>query len=321
MEQLDAQVSNFIELTMSYYTTRSMANIHLTRQCYRDMSLALSTPVPDSIVIKNDRIIGQDDNSIPIRHYLPKHLSIHENLQVVYFHGGGFIVGDLDTHDDVCAGIADTCGINLVSVDYRLAPEHQYPCDIKDCLSLVDGLLAQGKFIILVGDSAGANLAACVANARSNYTETQLLGQILIYPVLAHNELTQSMNEHANAPLLTKEHMTFYHASRVGGDTLNIPEKDPLYCPLQASSFNALPESYLFPAQIDPLYDDCKLYAQALKNAGVKVENYSEIGIGLVHGYLRARHISDKAAFNFKKICETVSTIGREHAIKSSCAP
>ncbi|MGO2236332.1 MAG: alpha/beta hydrolase fold domain-containing protein [Marinomonas sp.] len=84
--------------------------------------------------------------------------------------------------------------MNLVSVDYRLAPEHQYPCDIKDCLSLVDDLLAQGKFIILVGDSAGANLAACVANARSNYTQTQLLGQILIYPVLAHNELTKSMN-------------------------------------------------------------------------------------------------------------------------------
>ena len=146
-------------------------------------------------------------------HYQPQGISSPKMLsypvQVVYLHGGGFVVGDLDSHDDLCAEMADICGFNLVSVAYRLAPEHQYPCDISDCLALVDHLIHRGKAIILVGDSAGATLAACVANARSSYTGTQLLGQVLIYPALANDASTSSMHEHAHAPLLTKEEMTF----------------------------------------------------------------------------------------------------------------
>jgi acetyl esterase len=186
---------------------------------------------------------------------------------------------------------------------------------------VVDELLNQGKKIILVGDSAGATLAACVANARASYTGTQLLAQVLIYPALAHERFTRSMDEHANAPLLTKADMAFYHAIRVGGNDVNvsspksmpipIPKQDPLYCPMQAQTFDGLPPSYLFPAQIDPLHDDCALYARALDDAGVKVENHTQIGLGLVHGYLRARHTSNKAAANFKKICETVLSLGR----------
>ena len=224
------------------------------------------------------------------------------------------MVGDLDSHDDVCAEIANFCGFNLVSVDYRLAPEYQYPCDISDCLAVVDELLNQGKSIILVGDSAGGTLAACVANARTSCTDTKLLGQVLIYPALADTQATPSMDEHANAPLLTKADMAFYHAIRVGGIDANVPVQDPLYCPMQAQSFGALPPTYLFPAQIDPLYDDCALYAHALQEAGVKAENYTHLGMGLVHGYLRARHTSAKAAANFNKICQTVLSLGKSEA-------
>ena len=320
MTQLDAQVQAFVDQSMSYYPDDAVgAEIAQQRQWYNALCLALAAPRPDTVVIKDDSVRGLDGYLIPVRHYqakpiprpFPADAELNSNLQVVYFHGGGFVVGGLDSHDDVCAELADFCGFNLISVDYRLAPEHQYPCDINDCLAVVDHLLNQGKKLILVGDSAGGTLAACVANARSSYSSTQLLGQVLIYPALAGGIQTRSTQEHANAPLLTQADMAFYHAIRVGGNESKVPKQDPHFCPMQAQSFAALPPSFLFPAQIDPLHDDCERYEQALQGAGVKVKNNTNIGIGLVHGHLRARHTSDKAAANFKAICTAVKDLGK----------
>ena len=178
--QLDSQMTAFVEHSMSYYPADAVdADIDQQRRWYRAMYESLAAPRAPSIIIKNGVVEGPDGHSIPVRYYQPKYLSAHgetnSNVQVVYFHGGGFVVGNLDSHDDVCAEITNFCGFNLVSVGYRLAPENQYPCDINDCLAMVDELFNQGKKIILVGDSAGATLAACVANARASYTGTQLL--------------------------------------------------------------------------------------------------------------------------------------------------
>tara|TARA_B110000211_G_scaffold170184_1_gene192078 strand:- start:2412 stop:3362 length:951 start_codon:yes stop_codon:yes gene_type:complete len=316
MTQLDAQVQAFVDQSMSYYPADAVgAEVTQQRQWYNALCLALAAPRPDTVVIKDDNVQGVDGYLIPVRHYQAKPLSdnaeLLSNLQVVYFHGGGFVVGGLDSHDDVCAELADFCGFNLVSVDYRLAPEYQYPCDINDCLAVVDHLLDQGKKLILVGDSAGGTLAACVANARSNYSGKQLLGQVLIYPALAGGIQTRSTQEHAYAPLLTQADLVFYHAIRVGGNESKVPKQDPYFCPMQTQSFAALPPTFLFPAQIDPLHDDCERYEQALRAAGVEVQNNTNIGIGLVHGYLRARHTSSKAAANFKAICTAVKDLGQ----------
>jgi acetyl esterase len=316
MTRLDAQVQAFVDQTIAHYPADAVAaDITQQRQWYRHMYLSFAAPKPANVLIKDEQVQGPDGHLVPVRHYQPQGLPSPEKLnypvQVVYLHGGGFVVGDLDSHDDLCAEMADLCGFNLVAVAYRLAPEHQYPCDISDCLAVVDHLLKQGKSIILVGDSAGATLAACVANTRSAYTGSQLLGQVLIYPALAHDATTPSMHEHANAPLLTCEDMVFYHAIRLGGSDVIAPTQDPSYCPMQATVFDALPPTHLFPAQIDPLSDDCELYANALQGAGVRVENNTQLGMGLVHGYLRARHMSDKAATNFQHICATVLALGR----------
>ncbi|MCO4837032.1 MAG: alpha/beta hydrolase [Oceanospirillaceae bacterium] len=318
MTLLDAQMQVFVAQTMQHYPADAeVSNTVQQRQCYQNMYLAFASPKPANVKSIDEQIKGPDGHFIPVRHYQPhthpQSITGPESprypVQVVYFHGGGFVVGDLDSHDDLCAEMADLCGFNLVSVAYRLAPEHRYPCDITDCLAVVDHLLGQGKAIILVGDSAGATLAACVSNARSSYTGTQLLGQVLIYPALANDDTTPSMQEHAHAPLLSKQDMTFYHGIRVGEG--HAPIQDPLCCPLHASSFADLPPSHLFPAQIDPLFDDCGLYAKALSRAGVEVENHTQAGDGLLHGHLRARHMSDKAGANFQLICKTILALGR----------
>ncbi|MDB4002792.1 alpha/beta hydrolase [Oceanospirillaceae bacterium] len=314
MTLLDTQMQAFIAQTMQHYPADAVvSNTAQQRQCYKNMYLAFALPRPANVKSVDKYVEGPDGHLIPVRHYDPQAKSSPENLkhpvQVVYLHGGGFVVGDLDSHDDLCAQMADLCGFKLVSVAYRLAPEHRYPCDITDCLAVVDHLLEQGKAVILVGDSAGATLAACVANARSSYTGTQLLGQVLIYPALANDANTPSMQEHAHAPLLSKQDMIFYHGIRVGEG--HAPIQDPLCCPLHASSFADLPPSHLFPAQIDPLFDDCGLYAKALSRAGVEVENHTQAGDGLLHGHLRARHMSDKAGANFQLICKTILALGR----------
>jgi|TARA_B110000908_G_C10176528_1_gene413503 acetyl esterase len=317
MTLLDAQMQAFVAQTMQHYPANAeVSNTAQQRQCYQNMYLAFASPKPANVNSIDEQIKGPDGYFIPVRHYQPPShpqsisgpKSPRYPVQVVYLHGGGFVVGDLDSHDDLCAEMADLCGFNLVSVAYRLAPEHRYPCDITDCLAVVDHLLGQGKAIILVGDSAGATLAACVANARSSYTCTQLLGQVLIYPALANDDTTPSMQEHAHAPLLSKQDMTFYHGIRVGDGPA--PIKDPFYCPLQASNYAGLPPSHLFPAQIDPLFDDCGLYAKALSRAGVEVKNHTQAGDGLLHGHLRARHMSDKARANFHQICQTIVALG-----------
>ncbi len=186
MTLLDPQMQAFIAQTLQHYPVHgAVTNVIQQRQCYRDMYRSFSAPKPTRVQIKDEQVKGPDGHLIPIRHYRPQGISSPKMLsypvQVVYLHGGGFVVGDLDSHDDLCAEMANICGFNLVSVAYRLAPEHQYPCDISDCLALVDHLLYLGKAIIRVVDSACSTLAASVYNPRASYTGTLVLVQLLIF--------------------------------------------------------------------------------------------------------------------------------------------
>ena len=132
MTLLDPQMQAFIAQTLQHYPVHgAVTNVIQQRQCYRHMYRSFSAPQPPRVLIKDGRMKGADCNLIPIRHYRPQGSSSPKMLsypvQVVYLHGGGVVVDDLDSHDDLCAEMADICSFNLVSVAYRLAPEHQYP--------------------------------------------------------------------------------------------------------------------------------------------------------------------------------------------------
>ena len=315
MTQLDAQMQKFVDQSINFYPVDAVAaSVEQQRIWYNALCQDFAAPRPKGIVVNDAYIAAKDAYLVPVRHYTCAERdsatgSSDGTTHIVYMHGGGFVVGGLDSHNDICAELSASTGLNLVSVDYRLAPTYQYPDDINDCLTVIDNLLEAGKKVILVGDSAGGTLAACVANARKSYTHTQLLGQVLIYPSLSLGVETHSMKEHAFAPLLTREDMDYYLPIRVGGVVENIPQTDPRYIPMQSLDYKDLPATHLFPAQIDPLHDDCELYAQALRQAGVSVTNHTAVGQGLVHGHLRARNMSDKAAHNFEEICAAVSAL------------
>jgi acetyl esterase len=303
---LDKEIQGFIQQTLNFYPADAVdASVAQQRQWYDALCAAYRQPRPAALRVSDSLVMGKDGHQIPIRTYqIGAEVS---QQQVLYAHGGGFVVGDLDSHDDVCAEIASRCQVDVVSVDYRLAPEYHYPQDLNDCLAVLDGLLAKGHQLVLAGDSAGGALSACVANSRLEACGTGIIGQVLIYPSLAKDWTTASMITHANAPMLTKADMEYYLPLRTNGEPS--PFDDPGFVALANTDLSGLPPTHLFPAEVDPLCDDCELYAQALQAVGVEAVNHLEVGQGLVHGHLRARNVSSKAKANFDGICASITQL------------
>ncbi|MGD9865411.1 MAG: alpha/beta hydrolase [Pseudodonghicola sp.] len=251
--------------------------------------------------------VGVEDRSadgVPVRIYSAGDPS----RTVLYFHGGGFVVGGLDSHDDVCAEICAGTGYRVISVDYRLAPEHKHPAAFDDAWTATQWAARRfGDPIVLAGDSAGGNLAAAVAHhARSR--GPQILGQVLIYPGLGGDGSAPSYRQHAHAPLLSAAEMDFYETVRLAAGQPR-PLDDPTYAPLQDSDFTRLPPTVIVTADCDPLRDDAGLYADRLRAAGVRVHWINEPG--LVHGYLRARRMAARARDSFERIEVAIEALGQ----------
>lgn len=294
---IDAETWAFIEETSRYYPPDTVAmGIAEQRAIYDRMCRAFFRGYPAGVVAED--VLAGD---VPVRRYAKGDAP----ALVMYFHGGGFVVGGLDSHDDVCAEICDRTGYIVVSVDYRLAPEHKHPAMFEDCVSATRGVMAHWDgAVMLCGDSAGGNLAAAVAQAMRGETN-RILGQVLIYPGLGGDMTKGSYLTHAKAPMLTLEELEFYKNIRIDGEE---PNNDPSYAPLQDENFADLPPSVLITAQCDPLSDDGSDYRDAIQAAGGKAIWINEPG--LVHGYLRARHTVARASESFDRIISALLALG-----------
>ena len=218
---------------------------------------------------------------------------------VLYLHGGGFVVGGLDSHDDICAEISARTGLAVICADYRLVPEHPHPAAYDDALAVARALLADGP-LLLAGDSAGGNLAAAVS--RGLRGASGLRGQVLIYPGLGGDPDSGSGLTHAHAPMLTREDVLFYTDLRHAGPP---PADDPTSAPLQDHDFSGLPPTLAIGAECDPLCDDAAAYAARITAAGGRA--MAVVEPGLVHGYLRARATGPRAAASFDRIIATLT--------------
>jgi acetyl esterase len=302
---IDAQTWAFIRETESWYPPDAVGlTIGQQRAVYDKMCAAFYAGRPANVVVE-DRALPQAAHSIPLRHYSSTQGAA---AQVLYFHGGGFVVGGLDSHDDVCAEICAGTGFDVTSVDYRLSPEHPFPQDVEDALAVAAAQMGvqAGKPVVLVGDSAGANLCAVVA-ALTRGAANAAIGQVLIYPGFGGPKNTNSMVAHAHAPMLTAQDVSFYAAIRSDGATERVA--DPRFSPLQAQDFTGLPPTVAISAACDPLADDAALYADAVLAVGGRALHVREAG--LVHGYLRARHRVDRAGASFARIIKAVSALGQ----------
>jgi len=270
------------------------------RDAYLEMCRYFAADVPEGMAISDAEIAGR-----PVQRYLP---AITDNdCLVIYFHGGGFVLGDLESHWSICADLSHTSQLELIAVDYRRAPEHRHPVQHDDCLGVTRALIKKNpdRPVILAGDSAGAWLAAMVSDSLRGETDA-IIGQLLIYPTFSGNTDTGSYITHAHAPMLSRQDVIRYGHLLFGEDA----KQDEVTGPLLKSDFSSLPASIIFSAECDPLHDDGPAYCDRLVSAGGRAVCISQKG--MVHGYLRARHQVAGVASAFADICAAARQLSQK---------
>jgi len=255
------------------------------------------TPVPlEPVERVENRTIPGPGGEIPIRIYAPAATGPLPVL--VYFHGGGWVVGNLDSHDLICRSLTNQAGCMTISVDYRLAPEHKFPAPLDDCFAAtawaaanVDQIGGDPMCLAVGGDSAGGNLAAAVALMARDRGGPELCFQLLIYPVVNRDFETPSYRENASGYGLAREDMIWFwnHYLRSEEDARNA-----YAAPLLATDVRDLPPALIVTAGFDVLRDEAELYARHLREAGVEVELASYPT--MIHGFFGMHPWIDEAA-------------------------
>ncbi|MEM0988255.1 MAG: alpha/beta hydrolase [Pseudomonadota bacterium] len=297
----DPEVLSFIEETEQLYDARPSRDIALERADYERMAQHFSAPLPTELAIE-DLMFQGGSGSLPARRYWPKDLG---PARVLYLHGGGYSLGSLESHASICADIAAKSGCEVVAATYRLAPEYPHPAAFHDALSAVDAF--GDRPLVIVGDSAGGNLAAAVALEG----DRRIVAQVLIYPDLGG--LTRdlaSYGDNAEARLLRTSDVIAYRRQRAGGQ---VPIADARFDPLSAADVAKAPPCFISVADHDPLRDDGAAFVLRLTDAGVPAEVVIEQE--LPHGHLRARHRARRANDAFSRICDAIRSFA---AIASS---
>lgn len=299
---LDPEVIAFINDHVDVASLSSASSVAQQRIDYAVLVRHFSYPHPAGITTRDEAVDGRHGR-IPLRHY--RYQQGNGDSLIMFIHGGGFILGNLDSHDDICAELCATTGFDLVSVDYRLSPEHLHPTHLDDVEDAFDACRHQRT--ILVGASAGGTLAAALCH-RLGSSPHKPAGQVLIYPGLGGDCFDlDSYRLNATAPLLTSDDIMFYRGTRCANDEL--PTNDPEFYPLVADDFSAAPATIAISADVDPLRDDARLYVEKLQQAAVRAEWINEAG--LVHDYLRARHVSATAGEAFARICKAIDSLAK----------
>ncbi len=246
------------------------------RELYLNARL-VTNPEPPELKSVQPLAIPSPHGSIPARLYTPKTLRTTNGLApcLVFFHGGGWVIGDLDSHDVVCRKLADEGELIVIAVDYRLAPEHKFPAAIDDAIAATQWIALNAKQIgvdasrlVVGGDSAGGNLAAVVAIAARDDKNPAIAGQILIYPAIDFAMTHPSHREPETSILLTHSVIKWFRDHYLNGPA---DVGDWRASPVRAETLNGLPPAYVLTAGADPLRDEGDDYAERLKEAGVPV--------------------------------------------------
>ena len=249
---------------------------------------------PEPVQRVENRVMPGPGGDLPLRLYTPSGSGPFPTL--VFFHGGGWIRGSLDTHDALCRSLANQAGCLIVSIDYRLSPEARFPAAVDDCYAATRWVADQAatfngdpRRIAVGGDSAGGNLAAVVALLARDRGGPPLLYQVLIYPVTNYAFDTPSYHQNGTGYNLTRDAMIYYWSLYLGSEA---DGQNPLASPLKAPDLRGLPPALVITAEYDPLRDEGLAYADRLRAAGVPV--VSTCYEGVFHGFLGLAALIDK---------------------------
>ena len=249
----------------------------------------------EEVAAVTDHRVPVAGGEITVRVYKPAGIGPHPVL--VFYHGGGWVIGDLYTHDGICRSIVNAAGCAVASVDYRLAPEFKYPVPVEDSYAGLLWVVANATRlgldparIAVGGDSAGGNLAAVMSLLARDRRGPRLLLQVLVYPVTNYDFSPASYRENATGFVLSTEDMRWFWKHYLSREEQG---REPMASPLMAKSLADLPPALVITAGCDPLRDEGETYAARLRDAGVAVTltQYP----GMFHGFLRMTRILDQS--------------------------
>ncbi|MEC9153414.1 MAG: alpha/beta hydrolase [Pseudomonadota bacterium] len=272
------------------------------RIAWTNYSNAMSEPHPDDMDVK-DRTINCGHGGVPVRIYRPASAKTAAQC-IVYSHGGGFMKGDLDSSDNFAWGLSQETAAVVISVDYRLTPEHPFPAAFDDVYGVICYIVEKplefgidAKRIAVCGDSAGGNLSAAACLKARDLNGPKIVAQSLIYPGTGLDQRGGSYEENADAPGLTKEATEKYRDLYM---TRPEDHENPYARPVIADNHSDLPPAWIHTAQHDPIRDDGEVYADKLRAAGNDVTyRCAEL---MIHGFLRARALGQGGRAEFEAV-------------------
>jgi acetyl esterase len=273
----------------------------------RQMYLEMRPPTAGAPVARaEDRRIPAGDTTIGLRIYTPEGGGGGTLPGIVYFHGGGWVIGDLETHDHWCRAVASGSGAVVTAVDYRLAPEARFPAAAEDCYAATQWMAANAAAlgvdparIAVAGDSAGGNLAAVVSILARDRGGPRLAFQLLLCPVTEYGFETASYRDNADGYLLTRNGMVWFWHHYLSDPAAH--GQDVRASPMRAASLAGLPPAHVVTAEFDPLRDEGEAYAARLREAGVAVtaKRYE----GQIHNFFTMGHVLERGAAAAEDVC------------------
>jgi acetyl esterase/lipase len=299
---VDPQIQSLLDKGAGVPATHTLP-VAVARAQY-EARIALMAPAAAIAAVRETMIIGPGGD-LRIRIYTPHGIGPFPLL--VFFHGSGFVLCSLDTHDGMCRNLCAGAQCVVASVDYRLAPEHKFPAGIDDCLFATRWAVARAAElgadptrIALAGDSAGANMAAVTALRVKEEGGPTLCAQLLLYPVTDyHTPGTASYEENAEGYGLTRDTMKWFWAHYLN----DVSEGGhPHASPLRAQDLSGLPPALVITAEYDPLRDEGEFYADKLRRAGVPAALTRYHGVN--HGFMFWVGVVDKAGAAMYQACE-----------------
>ena len=270
------------------------------------MGSSVTTDSPALSSIDNLSIEGPEGSMLPIRIYVPQGQEPYGVC--LYFHGGGWVLNNLDTHDDLVRRLAAHSGCVFINVDYRLAPEHKFPAAIEDAYAALTWVYSHAaqfgwdpRRIAVAGDSAGANLAAVACLMSRDRNGPPIAFQALIYPITDCDFERPSYRENSEGYFLTRREMIWFWDQYVVSEA---QRREPYASPLLAPSLKGLPPASIITAEYDPLRDEGEAYAAALRAAGVEVALHRYEG--MIHAFVRRVQQFETARHAILKIGQQV---------------
>ncbi|MFO1095852.1 MAG: alpha/beta hydrolase [Planctomycetaceae bacterium] len=289
---LDPQARDFLD---KLERSRAPQMHELSPEDARALVVPLRVPRDPSVKIENRTIPGPA-GELPARIYRPTEQRAALPI-VLYFHGGGWVVGSITSHDALCRRMCGQSGCIVLSVDYRLAPEHKYPAAVDDAFAATRWAAAHAQElggdpgrIAVAGDSAGGNLAAAVCLLARERGGPPLAAQLLIYPITDYMPDFESYRRNGRGYFLEAEAIAWFWQHYLANATQAV---EITASPLRATDLSGLPTALILVAEYDPLLDEGVAYADRLEQAGVRVERF--MAHGQIHGFMRRLDVFDQA--------------------------